>query len=100
MDTLERLQDWYFSRCDGDWEHDSGFTIELIDNPGWMIRLRVPGIALGDLTIPCVSEMRGEHDWISIRNNDGHLQIACGPRNLVEAMDRFLEIVLKSPSRS
>jgi hypothetical protein len=96
MDTLERLQNWYLSRCDGDWEHESGFAIEVLDNPGWMIKLRILGTAFEDMTIPCVSEMRTEHNWISIRNHHGHLQIACGPLNLVEALERFLELVSKS----
>ena len=27
MDPLKRLQDWYISQCDGDWEHTYGISI-------------------------------------------------------------------------
>lgn len=31
---LYRLQQWYHSMCDGDWEHCYGVKIETSDNPG------------------------------------------------------------------
>ncbi len=37
MDALTRLQQWYRSQCDGDWEHSSGVTIGTLDNPGWSV---------------------------------------------------------------
>ena len=37
MDALTRLQRWYHSQCDGDWEHSWGVTISTLDNPGWSI---------------------------------------------------------------
>jgi hypothetical protein len=37
MDALTRLQQWYRSQCDGDWEHSSGVTIGTLDNPGWSL---------------------------------------------------------------
>ncbi|TMB85990.1 MAG: hypothetical protein E6J45_14585 [Chloroflexi bacterium] len=33
-DPLALLQHWYLSRCDGEWEHQRGITIESLDNPG------------------------------------------------------------------
>ena len=32
---LTRLQSWYLSQCDGDWEHSFGVKINTLDNPGW-----------------------------------------------------------------
>ena len=92
MDTFERLQDWYSSMCDGDWEHDSGFKISLLDNPGWSISLRVIGTELEAIS-PSFWEERSNDDWISVRKVDGYLRISCGPRNLREALDRFLDAV-------
>ena len=34
---LLRLQRWYVSRCDGEWEHGMGVRIETLDNPGWQV---------------------------------------------------------------
>lgn len=34
---IDRLEDWYQSNCDGDWEHGFGVTIESLDNPGWSL---------------------------------------------------------------
>ncbi len=31
---IEGLIKWYRANCDGDWEHQLGFTIETTDNPG------------------------------------------------------------------
>ncbi|QDU82836.1 hypothetical protein Pla110_45990 [Polystyrenella longa] len=36
-DDLLALQAWYHYRCDGEWEHRYGLTIETCDNPGWQI---------------------------------------------------------------
>ncbi len=92
MDTLERLQNWYSSMCDGEWEHDPGFKIGLVDNPGWSIDLRVVGTELEAIN-PSVWDERSNDDWISIRKTDGYLRVRCGPRNLHEALDRFLDVV-------
>jgi len=32
--TFERLSAWYLRHCDGTWEHEFGFTISTLDNPG------------------------------------------------------------------
>lgn len=42
-DLLSRLNDWYVSQCDGDWEHQCGITIESLDNPGWRMRIDLTG---------------------------------------------------------
>jgi hypothetical protein len=39
MSSLRSLEDWYASRCDGDWERSFGITIETLDNPGWAVRI-------------------------------------------------------------
>ena len=35
MDTIKRLEKWFFSHCDIDWEHDNRIEIYNLDNPGW-----------------------------------------------------------------
>ena len=34
--VFQRLQKWYKSQCNGDWEHSFGIKIETLDNPGWI----------------------------------------------------------------
>lgn len=31
------LQDWTKSQIDGDWEHELGISISMLDNPGWIL---------------------------------------------------------------
>ena len=38
-DILLVLNQWYTSKCDGDWEHSYGFTLETLDNPGWKLKI-------------------------------------------------------------
>ncbi|KMW72334.1 hypothetical protein TI10_15330 [Photorhabdus luminescens subsp. luminescens] len=36
---IEHLQNWYQSKCDGMWEHEYGFDISTLDNPGWKVNI-------------------------------------------------------------
>ena len=41
MDILKWLEKWYFSMCDGSWEHFYGVKIDTLDNPGWMVLIDI-----------------------------------------------------------
>lgn len=97
MTALARLQEWFRSECDGDWEHDCGFRLEPLDNPGWHLMLRVSGTKLEGLKVDPVARDRGQDDWIYLSEQDGHLKIACGPGQLVEAVELFLDTVQRPP---
>lgn len=34
---IQWLQDWTKSQIDGDWEHELGISISMLDNPGWIV---------------------------------------------------------------
>ena len=34
---IQLLQDWTKSQIDGDWEHELGISISMLDNPGWIL---------------------------------------------------------------
>mgnify|MGYP000844406382 FL=1 len=34
---IQWLQDWTTSQIDGDWEHELGISISMLDNPGWIL---------------------------------------------------------------
>lgn len=38
MVSIEWLNNWYRSNCNGDWEHSYGVKIDTLDNPGWEFR--------------------------------------------------------------
>ncbi|MET9563851.1 Imm53 family immunity protein [Streptomyces tauricus] len=33
------MQNWYAQQCDGDWEHEWGVEIAMLDNPGWNVSI-------------------------------------------------------------
>jgi Immunity protein 53 len=49
---LDRLQRWYLSHCNGDWEHTYGVTMENIDNPGWTLTVQLAETTVQDAEIP------------------------------------------------
>lgn len=34
---IQWLQDWTKSQINGDWEHELGISISMLDNPGWIL---------------------------------------------------------------
>ena len=95
MTTLTRLQDWYISQCDGDWEHQSGVRITTIDNPGWGIDINIAYLDHIDRE-EVITEYRSDSDWIDIRFSDDKVLAHCGPLNLEECLNRVLDIVFKT----
>ena len=86
-----RLQRWYLAQCDGDWEHSSGVKIDTLDNPGWTLRVDLDGTALAGRTSDWTRVERSESDWIFYRSTGEVFEAACGPMNLEEAVEAFLE---------
>lgn len=41
MSTIEELQGWYLSQCNGDWKHTYGVEIGTLDNPGWSLTVEL-----------------------------------------------------------
>ena len=37
MNEVQKIQKWYRTQCNGDWEHRYGIEIESLDNPGWKV---------------------------------------------------------------
>lgn len=89
--TLDRLCKWYSAQCDGEWEHRYGLRIETLDNPGWIIRIDLNGIALEAARHePGLVVSRSESDWIHASIESNRFTLACGPGNLEEAIVYFL----------
>jgi hypothetical protein len=67
---LERLQRWYLSQCNQDWEHTYGVTLENIDNPGWMLTVQLAHTTLQDIPFDARAANRSAADWFHCAVSD------------------------------
>ena len=91
MTPLERFQTWFVNQCDGDWEHDAGIAISTLDNPGWDIEVELNGTSLVGQLFTTVEWEKSEHDWLYVTVTGSKFRIACGPKNLEEALTIFCD---------
>jgi hypothetical protein len=91
--SIEWLQGWYRSHCDGDWEHDCGIRISTLDNPGWSLSIDLGGTSKADCVVPRNLVERSENDWVSVVVKDGQFKAHGGPENLSEMIRLFAEFV-------
>jgi hypothetical protein len=87
---LSRLERWYLSQCDGDWEHQYGIKIDTLDNPGWSIEVDLRGTALMSREFQELTVGRADSDWIRCRVRGGKFEGFGGPQNLGEIVEVFL----------
>lgn len=93
--ALSRLQIWYASQCDEDWEHSYGVKIDTLDNPGWIVTIDLADTELQGLLISRQRVDRSEADWAQYEVVDDKF-IACGGVfNLEELVELFLEISIR-----
>lgn len=91
MADLGFVIDWYAAQCDGDWENVHGIRISTLGNPGWQFSVDIDDTALEGRTLAFKFD-RSDDDWLNCRC-DGHtFDVACGPRNLSEAVAAFAEL--------
>ena len=90
-DSLAELQAWFAARADGDWEHQHGITIETLDNPGWSLKIDLTDTDLADRPLNRHEQHRADNDWIVAWREANSFHAACGPRNLNDALDLFLD---------
>lgn len=83
------LQQWQYSHCNGDWEHDIGIRIETLDNPGWSVSVNLEGTELEARGFDPISVERSDNDWITCRVCEQTFEGFCGPMNLIEILNTF-----------
>jgi len=90
--TIERVQHWYQSHCNGDWEHGEGIEITTIDNPGWRVTIHITDTELADVPFETV-ELDYEHEtnWLRCWVENGRFECACGPLLLEKVLAIFLD---------
>jgi len=89
MSAIERLQLWYASQCNGEWEHSHGVTIGTLDNPGWSVQIDLVGTSVAGRAMR-PSRREGEHDWINCEVRDGRFCGHGGAGNLADILEYFL----------
>ena len=90
MQTLARLQQWYESYCDGDWDHGYGVSITTLDNPGWRVTINLAGTALEDQPFVTINDLEPERDWIRCWVEANTFHGAGGPHKLADILEVFL----------
>jgi hypothetical protein len=94
--TLDALQEWYSTQCDGDWEHDWGIKIETLDNPGWRLRVNLVGTALEGKVMARKETERSESDWFQTWSDGQTFDGAGGGNNLGDLLAAFANFVKPS----
>jgi hypothetical protein len=89
-DAISLLEKWYSARCDGDWEHSYGVTIDTLDNPGWVVKIDLHETSKQHVELEWTKIDRSEQDWVHYRIQKKQFYIACGARNLSESIHIFL----------
>lgn len=91
-DLLEWLQKVYAEDfCDGSWEHEHGFRITNIDNPGWDFAFELTDSDIVDIPFKEIFVQRSDTDWYHCRIKDKVFEGWGGAKNLTEIITVFKE---------
>jgi len=88
--ALQRLQAWYLSECNEDWEHQYGVTIDTLDNPGWLMTIDLVETSLDGRVTSGRRIDRTESDWLQFESDGQTFKAAGVALNLEELIEAFL----------
>jgi hypothetical protein len=92
VDLLKRLQDWYASQCNGDWEHTYGISILTMDNPGWTFEVELVDTYLFDRAFDAVHVQGADkNDWYVCKIENHVFKAMSGPNRLWDVIAIFLK---------
>jgi hypothetical protein len=97
MSAIERLQEWYATQCDDEWEHYYGINISSCDNPGWWVKIDLGSTVLAGCQFPEVKIGIDEDghpqasEWLRCYVEKNKWQGAGDPSQLEHIIDTFLE---------
>jgi hypothetical protein len=84
------IQKWYASQCDDDWEHEYGFAIGTLDNPGWSVKIDLEGTDLTNQAFEAINRLEPERAWLSCKVAENCFEGAGGPHMLGEILGTFV----------
>ena len=99
-EVLKDLEKWFRAHCDSDWEHSYGVSIETTDNPGWHVEIDLLETKWAESVLPFFREERSTSDWIQFQVSGGKFTGSGSIGNLVEILQRFLQLVEQAPQPS
>ena len=100
-DVFRWLMDWYARQCNGEWEHTYGVLIDTLDNPGWTIKIDLVETELADVPFGEVAHnLDADTGWWVCKVDGGKFVAACGPGDLLAALDVFRTWASAHPARS
>ena len=70
MNILNKINEWFKSNCNGDWEHGYGIKIETMDNPGWKVEIYLYDTELEDKPFERIMIYNNDEDWIDCKVED------------------------------
>ena len=88
-DLLSWLQEFFASRCDGNWEHQKGIKIETLDNPGWSVKVELTDTILENLAFSEIHDEQDADHWIVCRVRNNVFEGAGGALDLKTIIDVF-----------
>lgn len=95
---LTRLQEWFKSECNDDWEHTFGFRLETLDNPGWTFEADLEETRWAGIEVTRKRVDRSESDWSQYEITESKY-IACGgASNLIEMLKTFFDVLDHLPN--
>jgi len=93
MDILAWLQQWYASKCDGEWEFREGIKLLSTSNPGWSVEINVSDTILEDSYIPSKYVKKTSDDWYSFVLEDALFTGSGDPTKLEFILTAFKDLL-------
>jgi hypothetical protein len=90
-EIIEKIQKWYISQCDGDWEHGYGISIGTLDNPGWTVHINVTKIVGENFQKNLLADDKSETNWIFCSIEKGEFIGHGDPTKLRLILETFLQ---------
>lgn len=92
-DTINFLENWFWSQCNEDWEHLYGIKIDTLDNPGWKVTIDLEETDFENKIFSTLNIQREENNWIQCKKEGTKFIAAGGVFNLKEIISVFREWV-------
>ena len=97
---LAWLVGWVARQFDGDWEHGHGFTLGLIDNPGWRLDVDVSNFDLPGTELLPIKESDSDHTrfFFAQVTTDDMFEGTCDASQLERLLRVFRSLIETSPA--
>src|SRR5207247_3123018 len=95
LDLLTKFGVWYLEQCNGIWEHNASASIQILDNPGWIVRVTLRGTRFQDAVFEPIKIDKGENDWLECSAKEAIFTGAGDLSKISTILEVFLKFVGK-----